>query len=61
MSVDTVMSLRACVVSEKALTDYGKINRNKDKNFIAIVFVFINIESGVKTSPTSFPRTVDIY
>lgn len=55
MSVDTVMSLRACVVSEKALTDYGKINRDRDKNFIAIVFVFINIESGVKTSPTTFP------
>ena len=58
MSVDTVMSLRACVLSEKALNDYGKINRDRGKNFIVTVsgfFFFFNIESGVKTSPTSFP------
>lgn len=57
MSVDTIMSLRACVLSEKALNDYGKINRYRGKNFIVTVsvFFFFNIESGVKTSPTSFP------
>lgn len=50
------MSLRAYVLSGKALNDYAKFNRDRGKNFtVTVKLIFFNIESGVKTSPTSFP------